>query len=105
MGFSRNQKSRQSRPAARVAHLERLGNPDVIRIVFIFLFIVSAAYAANEPRIVAESAVAAWEARDGVALSAISHPEFKARCRKASVFESPVLDDTLKRQTLAGGSD
>ena len=74
-------------------------------IAFALFIAVSGAFAANDARPVAESALAAWEARDGKALASISHSEFKARCRHACVFESPVTDKDLKQRVLASGSD
>jgi hypothetical protein len=75
------------------------------RIAFALFFAASGAFAANDPIPVAESALAAWKARDGTTLAAISDTEFRARCRHARVFESPVTDRDLKQRVLASGSD
>jgi hypothetical protein len=74
-------------------------------LFLLFAFVASVAFATDEPRTIAESALAAWTARDGKALDAVSHPEFKAKCRHARVFESPVTEYDLRRKVVASGSD
>jgi hypothetical protein len=75
------------------------------RIAIILFVFASTALALDGPREVAESALAAWKARDGAALTAVASTEFLARCRHARVFDSPVTDIGVKNRVLASGSD
>jgi hypothetical protein len=71
----------------------------------IFLALTSVAMAVQEPRFVAEEALAAWHAADAKRLDAIAHPEFKKRCRDGRLTNFYVEDKESKKQKLISGSD
>lgn len=71
----------------------------------LLLVIASVSVAAQEPRAVAEEALAAWRAGDAKRLDAIAHPEFKKRCREARVMYSYLEEKPEKKKVLASASD
>jgi hypothetical protein len=77
----------------------------MIRIVVIFLLTLSMAFAAQEPRAVAEEALGAWRATDAKRLDAIAHPELKKRCRAARIVQFYVEGKEKEKKRLASGSD
>ncbi len=76
----------------------------MIRTLALFLF-VSAALIAQEPRTIAEEALAAWRAGDAKRLDAIAHPELKKRLREARIVLFYVEDKPAKKKTVESGSD
>lgn len=78
---------------------------EMIRIVIIFLLTMSMALSAQEPRAVAEEALAAWRATDAKRLDAVAHPELKKRCRTARIVQFYIEGKDEKKKILASGSD
>jgi hypothetical protein len=70
-----------------------------------FLVSASTVFAAQEPRSIAEDAMAAWRAGDAKHLGAIAHPELMRRCRTARIVEFYVDGKDDKKKALAAGSD
>ena len=77
----------------------------MIRAAFVLLLIVSPAIAAQEPRGVAEEALAAWRAGNAKRLDAVAHPELKKRCRDARIVQFYVEGKEEKKKALESGSD
>ncbi len=77
----------------------------MIRILVIFVLTLSTALAAQEPRAVAEEALAAWRETDAKRLDAIAHPELKKRSRDARIVQFYVEGKEEKKKLLASGSD
>jgi hypothetical protein len=77
----------------------------MIRAAIIFILAASFAVAAQEPRAVAEEALAAWRVGDATRLNAVAHPELKKRCRDARIVLFYVEDKEEKKKALESGSD
>jgi len=77
----------------------------MIRTACVFVLFVCVSVAAQEPRLVAEAALAAWAAEDAKTLDEVAHPEFKKHCRLSPVVASYVSDKAEKKTVLVSGSD
>lgn len=77
----------------------------MIRVCFFLLLSLAVAHAADDPRRVAEEALAAWHAADGKRLDAVAHPELKRRCRDARILRFYAEGKEDQQRILTSGSD
>lgn len=77
----------------------------MIRSVTILFLTTSVILAAQEPRAVAEEALAAWRAGDAKRLDTVAHPELKKRIRDARLVAFYVEGKDEKKKLLESGSD
>jgi len=84
---------------------ERWANNKMIRFSILFILSACVAFAAQEPRAVAEEAMTAWRSGDAKRLNAVAHPELKKRCREARIVQFHLEDKVEKKKMLESGSD
>jgi len=74
-------------------------------IFAVILLSSSVALAAQEPRSVAEAALAAWDTHDARGLSAVAHPELVRRIRDGRLIQFYVANRPSKASVASSGSD
>ena len=72
-----------------------------MKLLFALLLTSTAAMTAQEPRTIAEAALAAWNDADATQLNAVAHPEFRARCRDARIIHAYVENSPEKKKSLS----